>query len=82
MLYWAVVFLIISLVAGAFGFANVSDFARKTSFVLFGLFFLGFLLLLGFALLVVNAVDSVSLGTDFLFFPRSPRAFFSSFALA
>jgi len=74
MLRWAVLFLIISLIVGGFGFANISDFTRKFSFVLFGLFFLGFLVLLGFALLVVNAVDSVSLGTDFLFFPRSPRA--------
>jgi uncharacterized membrane protein YtjA (UPF0391 family) len=74
MLQWAIFFLIISLIAGGFGFANVSDFARKTSFVLFGLFFVGFLLLLGFALLVVNAMDSVSLGTDYLFYPRPPRA--------
>jgi len=73
MLQWAIFFLIVSLVAGGFGFASVSDFARKTSFVLFGLFFLGFLLLLGFALLVVNVVDSVSLGTDYLFYPLPPR---------
>ena len=74
MLRWAIIFLIISLIAGGFGFANISDFARKTSYVLFGLFFLGFLVLLGFALLVVNVVDSVSLGTDYLFYPRPPRA--------
>jgi uncharacterized membrane protein YtjA (UPF0391 family) len=74
MLQWAIFFLVISLIAGAFGFANISDFARKTSFVLFAVFFVGFLLVLGFALLVVNAVDSVSLGTDFLFYPRPPRA--------
>jgi uncharacterized membrane protein YtjA (UPF0391 family) len=74
MLQWAIFFLIISLIAGGFGFANVSDFARKTSFVLFGLFFIGFLLLLGFAMLVVNAMDNVSLGTDYLFYPRPPRA--------
>jgi uncharacterized membrane protein YtjA (UPF0391 family) len=67
MLRWAILFLIISLIAGGFGFANVSGFARKISFILFGLFFLGFLVLLGFALLVLEVVDGVSLGTDVLF---------------
>ncbi len=67
MLRWAILFLIISLIAGGFGLANLSDFTRKISFVLFGLFFLGFLVLLGFALLVLEAVDGVSLGTDVLF---------------
>jgi uncharacterized membrane protein YtjA (UPF0391 family) len=67
MLRWAIIFLIISLIAGGFGFANVSGFARKISFILFGLFFLGFLVLLGFALLVLEVVDGVSLGTDVLF---------------
>jgi uncharacterized membrane protein YtjA (UPF0391 family) len=66
MLRWAIIFLIISLVAGGFGFANISDFTRKVSFILFGLFFLGFLLLLGLALLVTQALDGVSLGTEFL----------------
>ena len=51
MLKWAIIFLIISLIAGGLGFANVSDFARKIAFVLFGLFFIGFLIMLGFALL-------------------------------
>jgi uncharacterized membrane protein YtjA (UPF0391 family) len=67
MLRWAIIFLIVSLIAGGFGFANVSGFARKISFILFGLFFLGFLVLLGFALLVLEVVDGVSLGTDVLF---------------
>lgn len=67
MLRWAILFLVISLIAGGFGFASVSEFTRRLSFILFGLFFLGFLLLLGFALLVLKAVDGVSLGTDFLF---------------
>jgi uncharacterized membrane protein YtjA (UPF0391 family) len=67
MLRWAIIFLIISLIAGGLGFANLSDFTRKISFVLFGLFFLGFLILLGFALLVVEVADGVSLGTDVLF---------------
>jgi len=66
MLRWAIIFLIISLIAGGFGLANLSDFTRKISFILFGLFFLGFLLLLGFALLVTQALSGVSLGTDIL----------------
>ena len=66
MLRWAIIFLIISLIAGGFGLANLSDFARKISFILFGLFFLGFLLLLAFALLVTQALSGVSLGTDVL----------------
>jgi len=67
MLRWAILFLIISLIAGGFGFANVSGFARRMSFILFALFFVGFLITLGFALLVLKAVDGVSLGTDVLF---------------
>jgi uncharacterized membrane protein YtjA (UPF0391 family) len=67
MLRWAILFLIVSLVAGGFGLANISEFTRKISFILFGLFFLGFLVLLGFALLVLEVVDGVSLGTDVLF---------------
>jgi uncharacterized membrane protein YtjA (UPF0391 family) len=66
MLRWAILFLVISLVAGGLGLANLSDFTRKISFILFGLFFVGFLLLLGFALLVTQALDGVSLGTDVL----------------
>ena len=66
MLRWAIIFLIISLIAGGFGLANLSDFTRKISFILFGLFFLGFLLLLAFALLVTQALSGVSLGTDLL----------------
>jgi uncharacterized membrane protein YtjA (UPF0391 family) len=66
MLRWAIIVLIISLIAGGFGLANLSDFTRKISFILFGLFFLGFLLLLAFALLVTQALDGVSLGTDIL----------------
>jgi uncharacterized membrane protein YtjA (UPF0391 family) len=67
MLRWAILFLIISLIAGGFGMAHFSDFTRKISFILFGLFFIGFLVMLGFALLVLEVVDGVSLGTDFLF---------------
>lgn len=71
MLRYAVIFLILSIVAGAFGFVNISELTRKISFILFGLFFLGFLILLGFALLVVEATDGVSLGTDILVAART-----------
>lgn len=46
MLKWALIFLLISLVAGALGFAGVASGARVISKVLFGLFLLLFLLLL------------------------------------
>ena len=58
MLRYAIIFLIISVVAGAFGFANISDLTRRISFILFALFFVGFLILLGFALLVVEATGA------------------------
>jgi len=56
MLKYAAIFLIVSIIAGAIGFTNVSALARKISLILFGLFFLGFLLLIGFAVLVDHAV--------------------------
>ena len=71
MLGWAILFLIISLLAGALGLANISEFTRKISFILFGLFFLGFLLLLGFALLVTQSLDGVSFGTEVLVLARA-----------
>jgi uncharacterized membrane protein YtjA (UPF0391 family) len=74
MLRWAILFLIISLIAGGFGLANISDFTRKISFILFGLFFIGFLVMLGFALLVLEVVDGVWLGTDVLFVAHAGNA--------
>lgn len=38
MLKYAVIFLIISMIAGAMGFMNISAIARRISLVLFGLF--------------------------------------------
>lgn len=58
MLKYALIFLVISLIAGAIGFTGVSDVARRISLVLFALFFLGFLLLVGFAMLVDRAMQS------------------------
>ncbi|PZQ82886.1 MAG: DUF1328 domain-containing protein [Ancylobacter novellus] len=56
MLKFAVIFLVVSLVAGAIGLTNISAAARRISMILFGLFFLGFLLLIGLAVLVDNAM--------------------------
>jgi uncharacterized membrane protein YtjA (UPF0391 family) len=61
MLRMAIIFLVISLVAGAFGFINISEITRRISFVLFALFFIGFLIFLGFALLVVDAASAPAL---------------------
>jgi uncharacterized membrane protein YtjA (UPF0391 family) len=57
MFKWAVICLVISLVAGGLGLTNVSAFAKRLSLIFFALFFLGFLALLGFAYLVSSAVS-------------------------
>jgi uncharacterized membrane protein YtjA (UPF0391 family) len=57
MFKYAVIFLIISLIAGALGLTKVSQIAKRVSMVLFALFFLAFLALLGFAYLVSDAID-------------------------
>ena len=57
MLRYAIIFLIISLVAGALGLTNVSAIAKRISLILFAVFFVVFLLLLGFALLVGEAIE-------------------------
>lgn len=56
MFRYAVIFLIVSIIAGALGLTNVSAFARRLSFALFALFFLAFLALIGFAYLVEGAI--------------------------
>jgi uncharacterized membrane protein YtjA (UPF0391 family) len=61
MLKYAIIFLIISVIAGALGLTNVSDLAKRISLILFALFFVIFLILLGFALLVSEAVNHASL---------------------
>jgi uncharacterized membrane protein YtjA (UPF0391 family) len=58
MFKFAILFLIISLVAGGVGMANVSALAKRISLILFGLFFLGFLALLGFAYLLGAAFNA------------------------
>ena len=52
MFTWAVVFLIISLVAGALGLTNISAAAKRISLILFALFFLMFLAVVGLALML------------------------------
>ena len=56
MFRWAVICLVISLIAGGLGLTGVSLFVRRLSLILFALFFLGFLALVGFAYLVSSAV--------------------------
>lgn len=56
MLRYAIIFLVLSLVAGAFGLTNISALAKKISLILFALFFVGFLILFGFAWLVAGAI--------------------------
>jgi uncharacterized membrane protein YtjA (UPF0391 family) len=57
MFRWAMICLIISLVAGGLGLTSVSLFAKRVSLIFFALFFLGFLALVGFAYLVTSAVN-------------------------
>jgi uncharacterized membrane protein YtjA (UPF0391 family) len=61
MFKYAVVFLIISLIAGALWLTNGSQIAKRVSMVLFALFFLAFLALMGFAYLVSEAIDRPAL---------------------
>jgi uncharacterized membrane protein YtjA (UPF0391 family) len=57
MFRWAVICLVISLIAGGFGLTGVSAVAKRLSLIFFALFFLGFLALVGFAYLVSSAVS-------------------------
>lgn len=61
MFRWAVICLVIALVAGGLGLTNISAFAKKLAMIFFALFLLGFLALLGFAYLVAGAVSSSEL---------------------
>ena len=57
MFRWAVICLVISLIAGGLGLTNISAFAKRLSLIFFALFFLGFLALVGFAYLVSSAIN-------------------------
>ena len=59
MFRYAIIFLIISLVAGALGLTNISAIAKRISLILFAVFFLVFLALLAFAFLVGEAINHV-----------------------
>ena len=58
MFKYAILFFIVSLVAGGFGLTNLSTFVRRVSMALFAIFFLGFLALLGFAYLLGEAFEA------------------------
>ena len=58
MFKWAIIFLVISLIAGGAGLTNISVFAKRVSMVLFALFFVTFVVLLGFAWMVAQAIPS------------------------
>lgn len=54
MLKWALIFLVISLIAGAFGFTGLARGAATIAKVLFGLFLILFVIFLILALTVVG----------------------------
>ena len=56
MFKYAIIFLIISLVAGALGMTDVSRIAKRISLILFALFFLLFLAVLGLAVLIEKSL--------------------------
>lgn len=68
MLKWAILFLILSVVAGAIGFTNISVIAKRIAMVLFAILFLGFLALLAFAWIIGEAISTnrVMLLTSFV----------------
>jgi uncharacterized membrane protein YtjA (UPF0391 family) len=61
MFKFAVMSLIVSLVAGGIGLTNISVIAKRISMVLFAIFFLGFLALLGFAYLLGAAFNATAM---------------------
>jgi uncharacterized membrane protein YtjA (UPF0391 family) len=56
MFKYAIIFLIISLIAGALGLTNISVIAKRISLILFALFFLMFLAVVGLAVLLSEAL--------------------------
>lgn len=56
MFKFAVIFLIISLVAGAVGLTNISQVARRISMALFALFFLMAAVVFGLAWMIGEAL--------------------------
>lgn len=58
MFKYAVIFLVLSLIAGGLGLTNFSVLFKRIALVFFVLFFLGFLALLGFAYLLGEAFNA------------------------
>ncbi len=56
MLRWALIFLVISLVAGALGFTGVARGAGRIAKILFGIFLVIFLIFLVLAILAGEAI--------------------------
>jgi len=56
MLKYAIIFLIIALIAGALGLTNVSVIAKRISMVLFAVFFLIAAAIFGMVVLVGEAI--------------------------
>lgn len=54
MLKWAIIFLVISLIAGAFGFTGIARGAATISKVLFAIFLILFLIFLALAFTAVG----------------------------
>lgn len=54
MLKWALIFLVISLIAGAFGFTGIARGAATIAKILFGLFLILFVIFLILAFTVVG----------------------------
>ena len=56
MLRWAIIFFVVSLVAGALGFSGIASGARRIAKILFGLFLAIALVVLLIALAIGQAV--------------------------
>jgi uncharacterized membrane protein YtjA (UPF0391 family) len=56
MLKWALIFLVVSLIAGALGFTGVAAGAANIARILFGLFLVIFLILLVLGLMAGEAI--------------------------
>ena len=58
MFRYAIIFFILSLIAGGIGLTNISVWFKRIAMVFFALFFVGFLALLGFAYLLGEAFEA------------------------
>ena len=56
MLKWAIIFLVVSLVAGALGFTGIASGAARIARILFGIFLAIFIVLLILAFVVGDAL--------------------------